>query len=126
MHDMYPDGLGGVCHVPRRRESGQLLLRLRCSCLRVCAFAELGGRITNQTTLMSTPILDPTSPADNAPIVSGELRGQFQAIEDSFADIRARLMSPMPLGLTVSNPPTQAEVQALADKLDELINTLNA
>ena len=31
-----------------------------------------------------------------------------------------------PLSLTVSNPPTQAEVQALADKLDELINTLNA
>ena len=24
------------------------------------------------------------------------------------------------------NPPTQAEVQALADKLDELINTLSA
>jgi len=30
------------------------------------------------------------------------------------------------LGLTVSNPPTQADVQAIADKLDELINTLNA
>ncbi len=28
------------------------------------------------------------------------------------------------LGLTVSNPPTQAEVQAIADKLDELINAL--
>jgi hypothetical protein len=26
----------------------------------------------------------------------------------------------------VSNPPTQAEVQAIADKLDELINTLGA
>jgi len=26
----------------------------------------------------------------------------------------------------VSNPPTQAEVQALADKLDELFNTLSA
>jgi hypothetical protein len=31
-----------------------------------------------------------------------------------------------PLGLTVSNPPTQADVQSLADKLDELINTLSA
>jgi hypothetical protein len=30
------------------------------------------------------------------------------------------------LGLAVSNPPTQADVQASADKLDELINTLNA
>jgi len=26
----------------------------------------------------------------------------------------------------VSNPPTQAEVQAMADKLDELINSLNS
>jgi hypothetical protein len=25
-----------------------------------------------------------------------------------------------------SNPPTQTDVQAIADKLDELINTLNA
>jgi len=75
---------------------------------------------------MSTPILDPSLPADNALISSGELRGQFQAIEDSFADIRGRFLTLTPLGLTVSNPPTQADVQAIADKLDELINTLNA
>ena len=75
---------------------------------------------------MSTPILDPTLPADHALISSGELRGQFQAIEDSFADIRGRFLTLTPLGLTVSNPPTQADVQAIADKLDELINTLNA
>ena len=28
------------------------------------------------------------------------------------------------LGMAVSDPPTQAEVQAIADKLDELINAL--
>ena len=54
------------------------------------------------------------------------MRGQFQAIQNNFDDIRARLIAVMPLGLTVSNPPTQAEVQAMADKLDELINSLNA
>ena len=75
---------------------------------------------------MSTSMLDPSLPADHAPIVSGELRGQFQAIENSFADIRGRFLSLTPPGLTVSNPPTQADVQAIADKLDELINTLNA
>jgi len=75
---------------------------------------------------MSTPVLDPSLPAENAPIISGELRGQFQAIADGFGDIRARFVSLTPLGLTVSNPPTQADVQAIADKLDELINTLNA
>ena len=75
---------------------------------------------------MSTPVLDPTLPTDNSLISSGELRGQFQAISGMFDDIRGKLISLTPLGLTVSNPPTQAEVQALADKLDELINTLNA
>jgi hypothetical protein len=31
---------------------------------------------------MSTPILDPRLPADNSPLVSGEMRGQFQAIQN--------------------------------------------
>jgi hypothetical protein len=75
---------------------------------------------------MSTPILDPSLPADNSPLSSGEMRGQFQAISGMFEDIRGRLISLTPLGLTVSNPPTQAEVQAIADKLDELINSLQA
>jgi hypothetical protein len=73
---------------------------------------------------MATPVLDPTLPADNAQIISGELRGQFQAIQNSFDDINARLIAVLPLGLSVSNPPTQAEVQALADELDELITAL--
>ena len=74
---------------------------------------------------MSTPILDPSLPADNSPLDSGEMRGQFQAIQNNFDDLRARLIALTPLGLTVSSPPTQADVQAIADKLDELINTLS-
>ena len=35
---------------------------------------------------MSTPILDPSLPADHSALVSGELRGQFQAIQYSFDD----------------------------------------
>jgi hypothetical protein len=42
---------------------------------------------------MATPILDPTLPADNSPLVSGEMRGQFQAIQNSFDDINARLIA---------------------------------
>ena len=78
---------------------------------------------------MATPVLDPSLPADNSPIllrrayggqvVSGELRGQFQAILDPFA----RPGQVLALNLTVSNPPTEAEVQAIADKLDELIGS---
>jgi hypothetical protein len=64
---------------------------------------------------MSSHVLDPSLPADNAPIVSGELCCQFQAIQDRF-DRPAGVSA---LGLTVSNPPTQAEMQAIAEKLDE-------
>jgi hypothetical protein len=39
--------------------------------------AELAGRITNQTTLMSTPILDPSLPADNASIVADQMGYEF-------------------------------------------------
>jgi hypothetical protein len=86
------------------------------------------GRAQNwvKTTLMSTPVLDPNLPADHSPLSSAEMRGQFQAISNMFDDIRGRFLSLTPLGLTVSNPPTQAEVQAIADKLDELINSLSA
>jgi hypothetical protein len=41
---------------------------------------------------MSTPILDPSLPADNSPLSSGEMRGQFQAIQNNFDDLRARLI----------------------------------
>jgi hypothetical protein len=41
---------------------------------------------------MSPPILDPSLPADNSPLVSGEMRGQLQAIQNNFDDIRARLI----------------------------------
>ncbi len=74
---------------------------------------------------MSTPVLDPSLSVDNSPLSSGEMRGQFQVISGFIEDVRARFAGLTPLGLTVSDPPTQAEVQAIADKLDELINTLN-
>jgi len=54
---------------------------------------------------MSTPILDPSLLADNSPLVSGELRGQFQASQNNFDDIRGRLIALTPLvALTDSNP----------------------
>ena len=52
---------------------------------------------------MSTPILDPSLPADNSPMSSGEMRGQFQAIQDRF-DNAAQVQA---LGMVVSDPPTQ-------------------
>lgn len=75
---------------------------------------------------MASPVLDPSLPADNSPVVSGELRGQFQAILDRFDGINGKLFAVAPLRVTVSNPPTQAEVQSIADKLDELITMLQS
>ena len=54
-----------------------------------------GGRRTggtNKSLLMSTPILDPSLPADHSPLSSGKMRGQFLAIQNYFDDLRARLI----------------------------------
>ncbi len=74
---------------------------------------------------MSTPIFDPTMPADNVLIVSGET-APAQPIANSFDIIFTRLTNVTPLGLTISNSPTQARVQASEDQLDELTNALSA
>ena len=72
---------------------------------------------------------DPSKPANGAPIVSAELRSQFAGLNDliqervNYADlydgINANSSGPVtslpPPNFIISNPPTQAEVQALAD-----------
>lgn len=81
---------------------------------------------------------DPTKPANGAPIISAELREQFaglkqlmdelpesQPMQDLLDYQTAGACKNVPdLGLTVSDPPTQAEVQAIADKLDYLLFNL--
>jgi hypothetical protein len=78
---------------------------------------------------------DPTLPVDHSPIVAAELRAQFNALNDlivalptsdaMFDELDAQAAgackSVTELNLTVSDPPTQAEVQAIADKLDLLL-----
>ena len=80
---------------------------------------------------------DPTKPAAAAPLSSAEMRGQLNALRDGLSgkasedDCVNRTLGSArnpaavaPLGLMVSAPPTQAEVQALADKLEELLAAL--
>ena len=82
---------------------------------------------------------DPTKPANNSPISSGELRAQFAGLkqicdskaneDDIIPAIQTNSSGPIAgqvdfLGLGVSNPPTQAQVQSIADKIDELITVL--
>jgi PleD family two-component response regulator len=81
---------------------------------------------------------DPTLPVENSPILSAELRSQFQGLKEEVDDrvtgpyvdgaiaaqAAANCDSVDNLTATVSNPPTQAQVQALVDKLTELMNVL--
>ena len=74
---------------------------------------------------------DPTKPANNSLNSPAEMRDQLTSLND---DIQQRATSNAIAGTSnnsngvgnlsmgVSDPPTQGEVQAIADKLDELIN----
>jgi hypothetical protein len=80
---------------------------------------------------------NPALPANNAPLSSAEMRGQLTALN---TDVQTRATQAQlageiggtsansngvaTLGMVVSDPPTQGEVQAIADNLDELINAL--
>ena len=96
---------------------------------------------------------DPSKPANGSPLSSAEMRGQLNALKalidalsthvddivngynttlidienkeaTDFADTSKNSNGVATLGLVVSDPPTQAQVQSLADKVDELILAL--
>ena len=81
---------------------------------------------------------NPNLPANHSPIVSAELRNQFNglndkidpkldlsAVQDAIAINSANNVDTFgPLTLTISNPPTQAQVQAVVAKLNDLILAL--
>jgi hypothetical protein len=89
---------------------------------------------------------DPALPANNSPVSSAELRSQLAGLNDNIvnglADLAANTVPNAQyqvdysntarnfdgtltrLEMVVSDPPTQAEVQAIADKIDQLIDAL--
>jgi len=80
---------------------------------------------------------DPTKPANNTPVLAAELRGQLTALQSDIqtratqGDLAGQISGTSAnsngvatMGMGVSDPPTQGEVQTIADKLDELINAL--
>ena len=81
---------------------------------------------------------NPSLPVNGSKIVAAELRNQLNALKElidalptsdaMWAELDAQAAGPCknvaPLNLTVSNPPTQAEVQAIADRLDYLLFNL--
>jgi len=78
---------------------------------------------------------DTNWPPDHAELDAGPFRDQFNALNDDistrvtaadmeaemFANTAGSLATVAKLNLTVSNPPTQAQMQAIADKIDEII-----
>jgi hypothetical protein len=81
---------------------------------------------------MSTPVFNPDLPVDDSLIAAGELRDQFNSLnnrcEDVATNVENRCFKPSevaPLVQTISNPPTQAQAQAIQDKLNALLATLN-
>jgi hypothetical protein len=70
---------------------------------------------------------DPTLPVNNSLVSSSELRNQFtglKALMDAAIDSTALNPSVTTLSQTISNPPTQAQVQAIQNKLNELITAI--
>ena len=83
------------------------------------------------------PTFNPSLPLANSQVSSSELRDQLNglkglidalptsaAMTNAIVNNSAAPIGVTQLGLTVSNPPTQAQVQAIVTKLNELINAL--
>ena len=78
---------------------------------------------------------DPNFPPDHQALNGAPFREQFQGLKQLIDDLLMTLefqnrvfelssgpaIDVSPLELTVSDPPTQAEVQAIADKIDQLL-----
>ncbi len=75
---------------------------------------------------------DPSLPANGSPLSSAEMRSQFIGLFDAIGGLdhetSISALDPVavePLNLTISNPPTQAQVEALRDKINELLAALH-
>jgi hypothetical protein len=77
---------------------------------------------------------DPTLPVNNSLISSSELRNQLNGLKSVIDNVEVELNNAIAgtavnpavntLGGAISNPPTQAQVQAIQNKLNELINAI--
>ena len=68
---------------------------------------------------------DPTKPANNAPIISAELRSQFAGLK-TLIDARPHRVDDISgLGMNANLTYDPSQLQSVADKLDELLDALN-
>ena len=74
---------------------------------------------------------DPTLPVNNSLVSSAELRNQFNGLnelviglQDQCDDTPHNTNGIAQLSLTISNPPTKAEVEAIRDKINEMLTVM--
>jgi hypothetical protein len=77
---------------------------------------------------------DPSLPVNNSLISSSELRNQLNGLNELIDNVQNQLISGIDgtalnpavtvLSQSISNPPTQAQVLAIQNKLNELINAI--
>ena len=74
---------------------------------------------------------DPTLPANNSLISSSEVRNQFSGLneliiglQDQCDDTPHHTNGIAQLSLTISNPPTQAQVESIHDKINEMLTAM--
>ena len=74
---------------------------------------------------------DPTLPVNNSLVSSAELRNQFIGLneqivlmQDQVDDTPHNTNGIAQLSLTISNPPTKAEVEAIRDKINEMLTVM--
>ena len=77
---------------------------------------------------------DPSLPVNNSLISSSELRNQLNGLKSLLDNVEVELNNAIAgtavnpavnlLGQSISNPPTPAQVQAIQNKLNELINAI--
>jgi hypothetical protein len=76
------------------------------------------------------PIFNPSLPVNNSLIASAELRDQFNSLKDLCDALSLEMINKVSvpsvatLSQTISSPPTQAQVTAIQNKLNELILAL--
>ena len=77
---------------------------------------------------------DPSLPGDHSPLISAEMRGQLNArdadkashteVAGAIAGTANNMNAVGDLSVSLSNPPQQWEVQAIVDKMNELLAAL--
>ena len=69
---------------------------------------------------------DPTKPIEDSPLDPEEMRNQLNGLNDNIAAKATNCDAVDPLNIPFHDPPTRDEIQAVNDKVSELIAALHS